>query len=484
MAKAFLRPPRQTKGGTVYDLVISFPTDMPAELALGRRKRSVMFEELTEAEYWRDTLNSRGVVPGYRMLLVHLNDGLPVPAPATAPAPSAAPSPTRAPAAVASSRRGGPRMLVPVAFAEMMQERRLNFRGDAQYNLDLERDFRLYVEPFFGELYCDELVGQAISQWRYDMIRGVIPRQHDDDAMVEELEPLSKSRIKNINTSLIQLCEWAMLNAARTGVTANPCPTLRFPDNMPDPREAIFLDPDQVAQLRLVFRPEYLDLVDVGAGLGPRWGELAALRVEHVLVTPTVIRVKVVRALKHRSSAEGQPKNNEKGKRWIQVDPDTRAGQALLRAIDGKKPGDYVFTSPTGARLNNGHFHSRGWIPAMNTLREEYGWTIRPRWYDLRHTCASFMLEAGNDLFHVAKVLGHTMAVCDRVYGHLSNRAGLEATRSVDRILQDYAPVPSPDGGLVLRLAGDDYDAQTPDDGGNVIDLGAMRTRLRPVVAS
>lgn len=467
MARAFIRAPRDTKSGIVHDLVVTFPNDAPADVARGRRKRNVMFESREEAEYWRDTINLRGVVPGYRMLLVHLNEGQPQ---QMTPTPTA--SPTRA-------LHNG-RMLVRDAFAETMKERRLNHVGGVSYNEDLERDFRLYVEPFFGELYCDELLEeQRVQQWRYDLIRSVIPRQHDDDEPVEDLEPLSKSRIKNINTPLLQMCDWAVRHGSVTGLRANPCSSLRFPDDMPDPREPIFLTPAMVTQLRAAIRPEYLDLLDVGVGIGPRWGELAALRVEHVLVRPDVIRVKIVRALKHRGKMEGKPKNSEKGKRWIQIDPNTRAGRAILRLIHGKRPEDYVFTSPTGSRLNNGHFHSRAWIPAMNTLRDEYGWTERPRWYDLRHTCASFMLEGGNDLFHVAKVLGHSMAVCDRVYGHLSDRRGLQATRSVDALLTDYVPVPAPDGdGVILRVAGDEI-APTANDNDNVYDMEAMRKRLR-----
>jgi hypothetical protein len=149
----------------------------------------------------------------------------------------------------------------------------------------------------------------------------------------------------------------------------------------------------------------------------------------------------------------------------------------LLRVIDDKGPSDRVWTSPTGAKLNNGHFHSRGWIPAMETLRIERGWTARPRFHDLRHTAASFMLGSRIELHRVSKILGHSMATCEKVYGHISDSAAVDATSAIgEQIAGMFAPLPTvgPDGNGLTPIAGGDYEDEPIAD---VSDLDAMRLR-------
>lgn len=50
--------------------------------------------------------------------------------------------------------------------------------------------------------------------------------------------------------------------------------------------------------------------------------------------------------------------------------------------------------------------------------REETG--IDCRWHDLRHTCASWLVQAGVPLHTVAEILGHTSTAVTRRYAHLA----------------------------------------------------------------
>lgn len=55
---------------------------------------------------------------------------------------------------------------------------------------------------------------------------------------------------------------------------------------------------------------------------------------------------------------------------------------------------------------------------AWNRAREETG--IECRWHDLRHTCASWLVQAGVDLNTVREMLGHTSLAMTQRYAHLA----------------------------------------------------------------
>ena len=55
---------------------------------------------------------------------------------------------------------------------------------------------------------------------------------------------------------------------------------------------------------------------------------------------------------------------------------------------------------------------------AWNRARAQTG--IDCRWHDLRHTCASWLVQAGVDLNTVREMLGHTSLAMTQRYAHLA----------------------------------------------------------------
>jgi site-specific recombinase XerD len=43
------------------------------------------------------------------------------------------------------------------------------------------------------------------------------------------------------------------------------------------------------------------------------------------------------------------------------------------------------------------------------------------RWHDLRHTFASWFVQAGADLYHLSRMFGHSTVQMSSRYGHLRN---------------------------------------------------------------
>ena len=54
-----------------------------------------------------------------------------------------------------------------------------------------------------------------------------------------------------------------------------------------------------------------------------------------------------------------------------------------------------------------------------------------PRIHDLRHSFASFLVNAGRSLYEVQKILGHTQIKTTQRYAHLSQDTLIEAANAV-----------------------------------------------------
>jgi hypothetical protein len=71
---------------------------------------------------------------------------------------------------------------------------------------------------------------------------------------------------------------------------------------------------------------------------------------------------------------------------------------------------------------------------AWNTARQSVG-LGDVRVHDLRHSHASFLVNAGRTLYEVQHILGHTQVKTTQRYAHLSNDTLLDATNSVNTAL-------------------------------------------------
>ena len=122
-----------------------------------------------------------------------------------------------------------------------------------------------------------------------------------------------------------------------------------------------------------------------------------------------------------------------------------RAGH-LLRLTSGDVDGEYLRLDRSGKtrRLQLIPLHPKVQAIAEalplpigeRTLRKE--WTtarkatgIDCRWHDLRHTCASWLVQAGVPLHTVAEVLGHSSTSLTKRYAHLAPQHLTDAMRKL-----------------------------------------------------
>lgn len=166
------------------------------------------------------------------------------------------------------------------------------------------------------------------------------------------------------------------------------------------------------------FGQNFAAMIRFAAETGLRPGEIFALRLEDL--HPDKGLVVVRRAVDSRTRMETLPKN---GKARMVVMSDL--AYAATEIVERPKGCDRVFPSARG-----GQFHNTLLLYYWNPVRNRID---RPKmaFYELRHYCATKLLEAGLSDSDVAVQLGHTDGgtLVRRVYGHPNDRTARDRIR-------------------------------------------------------
>jgi integrase len=174
------------------------------------------------------------------------------------------------------------------------------------------------------------------------------------------------------------------------------------------------------------YAKEFRAMIQFSAWTGVRAGELHALRWEDI--GRETIRI---RGARKRDGSIGKPKNGRE--REIAYLPPARVLSDFER-----RPDPFVFHSPRGNPLVQGsHHYAWRTVRAASQLQIEREAADLPnvRWHDLRHFCATQLLELGLDHFAVSVQLGHEDggALVMARYGHPSKDAARQ------RLLRAFA---------------------------------------------
>jgi integrase len=205
-------------------------------------------------------------------------------------------------------------------------------------------------------------------------------------------------------------------------VAANPFANLRLPVT----EKTAEVSPPTLDEYRQLlsacmvlggYATEFRALVQFTAWTGMRAAEIQGLQWDDIGEQTIWVR----RARKDDGSY-GKPKNG-KEREIVFFD----AAQ-VLDQVPRRKDSPFVFHSPKGAHLNKGNLYY-----SWKTVRDSTGTSadriaagIKPmRFHDLRHFCATQLLERGNSHFDVSVQLGHEDggALVMARYGHPSKDA-------------------------------------------------------------
>ena len=239
----------------------------------------------------------------------------------------------------------------------------------------------------------------------------------------------------------------------------NPCVGVRLPareSEVDSDGEKAFLTEAEFGLLRASMHPDSRDLLTVAVGSGLRWGELTALRVEDVAVQAAPPHLAVRRAWKRNGTGEfavadegrfylGSPKTRESRRR---VSVSLPVATVLERLTAGRDPGDLVFPDSQGRRLDQGTWYATRWQVAVREARRK-GLGCSPRFHDLRHTHAAWLISANVPLPVIQKRLGHkSIKITVDVYGGLLVQTHEVADLAIARALAGLRIEIAPEQGL------------------------------------
>jgi integrase len=203
-------------------------------------------------------------------------------------------------------------------------------------------------------------------------------------------------------------------------LSANPCDGHRMRRDAPS--EMVFLTDEEFALLHSCVSEHWQPLVEFLVASGARFGEATALKPRDINLTEGTVNIR--RAWRYVVGEGFQlgPPKTKRSVRTIDV-----AGTSLAKL---NLTGEWVFTN-SGRSTNGGphdpvrgpNFYTNVWVPALLRAKEA-GLTKKPRVHDLRHTNASWLIQAGVPLTVVQRHLGHQsiQTTSDR-YGHLDRRS-------------------------------------------------------------
>jgi len=179
----------------------------------------------------------------------------------------------------------------------------------------------------------------------------------------------------------------------------------------PEPRteELLPFTPDEVAALALELGALYGPLAVFAAETGLRTNEWAALERRDIDRAGSAVLVQ-------RRYAGGvltpYPKTIGSRRRV----PLSRRALAALDQLPPRLDSPLVFPAPRGGHVQLDTWRTREWYPALDAAG------IRRRGpYQLRHTFATEALAAGISIFLLARVMGSSVGMIDRTYGHLAH---------------------------------------------------------------
>ncbi len=273
-----------------------------------------------------------------------------------------------------------------------------------EYKRYAERD----LGPALGAIPLSALTRDDVAEWVNDM--------QDEGA--------AGGTIQNKHGFL----SGALKVAVKDGhLAANPCEGVRLPRT--EQKEMVFLTGPEFRTLKAAFSAHYQPFVEFLVSSGCRASEALALRPSDIDLEAGTVRI--TRSW-HRGGPDGYylaPPKTQKSIRTINVP------KSVLTQLDYTH--EWVFVSTHGQPIRLYSWRANVWYKSLAKAKAD-GLTKSPRLHDLRHTCASWMIQAQPPVpLAVARAhLGHeSIKTTVDLYGHLDRTSHVAAADAIANML-------------------------------------------------
>ncbi|ROP78287.1 site-specific recombinase XerD [Frigoribacterium sp. PhB107] len=257
---------------------------------------------------------------------------------------------------------------------------------------------KVHIRPRWDTVPLADITRHDVNAWVADLLRTESGRTAKTPTGVTKLT-LSGASVRRI-VALFSASLTAAVDAEI--LKANPAAGVRLPSAAPGGDR--FLTRDEYAAVAAKLEPEDRAIADFLVGTGARWGEMAGLHAHRVDDGRGIVAFVETWDSK-MEAVKPYPKGKERREvplpDWVLI-PSTMSRMAL------------VFSQP-GKMLDIDGWRKNVWNPAV--ARAAVG---HVRIHDLRHTYASWLLQAGISLADVGKLLGHKSWTTTMRYAHLA----------------------------------------------------------------
>lgn len=252
----------------------------------------------------------------------------------------------------------------------------------------------LYLLPRWADIRLGDITRQDVKSWAADLGR-------TKTKAGTRLSPASVQRIVYMFS--------ASLNAAIDAeiLTSNPAYRIKVTKGETS-SEHYLTQEDFELVLDQLPTPYDRALASTLVGTGLRWGEAAGLHIERINFARGTLRVAEV-----WDDSMGEVKAYPKGRKIRTVPIPDWVLEQMQELAAGRARG-LLFAKSTGRPPSTSNWRSRVWTVAVTDAG--IGHT---RVHDLRHTCASWLIQDGWTLAEVGAHLGHTSPQTTQIYAHL-----------------------------------------------------------------
>jgi integrase len=236
-------------------------------------------------------------------------------------------------------------------------------------------------------------------------------RRWVNDARLKNGKPPAPKTIRNWHALLSAALDSAAVRGAIPGNVARGVKLPRV--DAEGGEEKVFLTREEFSVIYGETPEQWRPLVLLLALTGMRWGEATALTVGALDQRTHSARIHT--AWK-QSGKTGAPKS-PKSRRTAAVPAEVF--DAIEPLLEGKGPSELIFLSPRGKRVRSGNFYNSVWKGIVERAEPAIG--KRPRVHDLRHSFASWAIQANIPLPVIQRQLGHEkIETTVGTYGHLA----------------------------------------------------------------